>query len=328
MQADTSITRRYGGTGLGLTITKRLVQLLGGEIAVHNEPGGGATFVFSVATGPLDSVPMQTADTQRQHYTADKVSVQGARVLVVDDRRDMRYLLQTFLEEAGAHVATAANGRDALEKLHDQGNLDAIVLDMQMPEMDGFAAAKRLRELGYRGKLIALTASAMTSDRERCMAAGCDEYMSKPVDRARLLTVIAHAIEDNKKRAAESGDRPKRVLIVDDNEDAAEVLSQLLARGNKALQVSTAASGSEALIQARELGPEVVILDLGLPDLDGYQVLAQLRTLPELEHSSFIALTGRASSSEQARALDAGFNHYFVKPADLDALRRAVQAAG
>src|SRR5690606_9868814 len=131
MQADTSITRRYGGTGLGLTITKRLVHLLGGEIAVHNEPGGGATFVFSVATGPLDSVPMQTADTQRQHYSADKVSVRGARVLVVDDRRDMRYLLQTFLEEAGAYVATAANGRDALEKLHDQGNLDAIVLDMQ-----------------------------------------------------------------------------------------------------------------------------------------------------------------------------------------------------
>ena len=326
-QADTSITRRYGGTGLGLTITKRLVQLLGGEIVVHNEAQGGTTFVFTVATGALDSVPLASIDPDSQHYTADKVSVQGARVLVVDDRRDMRYLLQTFLEEAGAHVATAANGRDALHKAHEQTNLDAIVLDMQMPEMDGFAAAKRLRELGYRGKLIALTASAMTSDRERCMAAGCDEYMSKPVDRARLLQLIAHAMQDSKRRAAESGEQTKRVLIVDDNEDASEVLSQLLVRGNEHLEVTTAASGSEALAVVRELVPHVVILDLGLPDLDGYEVLAQLRALPELQGSSFIALTGRASSAEQARAVAAGFTHYFVKPADLDALRRAVRAS-
>jgi len=327
MQADTSITRRYGGTGLGLTITRRLVQLLGGEIGVQNEPQGGATFVFTVATGPLDSVPLTTVDLESQHYTADKVSVQGARVLVVDDRRDMRYLLQTFLEEAGVHVATAANGRDALHKAQEQTNLDAIVLDMQMPEMDGFAAAKHLRELGYRGKLIALTASAMTSDRERCIAAGCDEYMSKPVDRARLLELIAHSVEESKMRAAESDQQRKRVLIVDDNEDASEVLSQLLMRGNDQLDVSTAASGNEALTQVRELLPHVVILDLGLPDLDGYEVLARLRALPELQGSSFIALTGRASSAEQARASAAGFAHYFVKPADLEALRQAVRAA-
>jgi two-component system CheB/CheR fusion protein len=326
-QADTSITRRYGGTGLGLTITKQLVQLLGGEIVVHNEPEGGATFVFTVATGPLDSVPLQTVDTESQHYAADRVSVQGARVLVVDDRRDMRYLLQTFLEEAGAHVSTAANGRDALLKLQERTNLDAIVLDMQMPEMDGFAAAKRLRELGFRGKLIALTASAMTSDRERCIAAGCDEYMSKPVDRARLLELIAHAAADSVNRAAEAGQAPKRVLIVDDNEDASEVLSQLLVRGNEGLEVSTAASGGEALAQVQELVPRVIILDLGLPDLDGYEVLARLRALPELQDSSFIALTGRASGAERARAIAAGFTHYFVKPADLEALRRAVRAA-
>jgi two-component system CheB/CheR fusion protein len=325
-QADTSITRRYGGTGLGLTITKQLVHLLGGEISVHNEPEGGATFVFTVATGPLDSVPLQTLDAGSQHYAADKVSVQGARVLVVDDRRDMRYLLQTFLEEAGANVFTAANGRDALLKLQEQTSFDAIVLDMQMPEMDGFAAAKRLRELGYRGKLIALTASAMTSDRERCMAAGCDEYMSKPVDRARLLELIARGAADSVKRAADAGHAPKRVLIVDDNEDASEVLSQLLVRGSDGLEVSTAASGGEALAQVRELVPHVVILDLGLPDLDGYEVLARLRALPELQDSSFIALTGRASGAEQARALAAGFTHYFVKPADLEALRRAVRA--
>jgi two-component system, chemotaxis family, CheB/CheR fusion protein len=326
-QADNSITRRYGGTGLGLTITKRLVQLLGGEISVHNAAQGtGASFVFTVATGPLDSVPLTSSDgSPSQHYAADLISVQGAHVLVVDDRRDMRYLLQTFLEEAGAHVTTAANGRDALQKAHEytaHGHLDAIVLDMQMPEMDGFAAAARLRELGYRGKLIALTASAMTSDRERCIAAGCDEYMSKPVDRARLLELIARAAAEK-----QMPEETRRVLIVDDNEDAAEVLAQLLARGNDQVDVTTASSGAEALIKARELAPGVVILDLGLPDLDGYEVLAQLKRLPELDGALFIALTGRASSAEGTRASEAGFAHYFVKPADLDALRRAVRGA-
>jgi CheY-like chemotaxis protein len=255
-----------------------------------------------------------------------RVSVQGARVLVVDDRRDMRYLLQTFLEEAGAHVSTAANGRDALQKVDEKRELDAVVLDMQMPEMDGFAAAKRLRELGYRGKLIALTASAMTSDRERCIEAGCDEYMSKPVDRARLLELIARAASENRARAAEAAPEPRRVLIVDDNEDAAEVLEQLLVRGSQELQVTTASSGSQALATAETLAPHVVVLDLGLPDLDGYQVLAQLKALPALQASLFIALTGRASASEQARANQAGFTHYFVKPADIEALRRAVRA--
>jgi CheY-like chemotaxis protein/anti-sigma regulatory factor (Ser/Thr protein kinase) len=326
-QADNSITRRYGGTGLGLTITRRLVQLLGGQIKVTNEATGGATFVFTAASGPLDSVPLLSSDATAQHYAVDRVSVQDARVLVVDDRRDMRYLLQTFLEEAGAQVWTAANGLDAVDKVQERSDFDAIVLDMQMPEMDGFAAARRLRELGYRGKLIALTASAMISDRERCIAAGCDEYMSKPVDRARLLELIARAVDESRQRAAENKAELKRVLIVDDNDDASEVLAQLLVRGNDALEVSTASSGVQAIEMAREIVPRVVILDLGLPDLDGYEVLAQLQVLPELQGVSFIALTGRASSAEQARATGAGFAHYFVKPADLEALRRAVRAA-
>jgi CheY-like chemotaxis protein len=264
----------------------------------------------------------------RRRFTDDQLSMRGARVLVVDDRRDMRYLLQTFLEEAGAHVHTAANGRDALREVQAHRDLDAIVLDMQMPEMDGFAAAKSLRELGYRGKLIALTASAMTSDRERCIAAGCDEYMSKPVDRARLFELIAEASRDarTRERAAQSGSEELRVLVVDDNEDAAEVLAQLLARGNS-MQVATASSGSQVLDSARELTPRVMILDLGLPDMDGYEVLAQLKLLPGLDKAVFIALTGRASSAEHARATAAGFHHYFVKPADLEALRHAVRAA-
>jgi len=116
------------------------------------------------------------------------------------------------------------------------------------------------------------------------------------------------------------------VLVVDDNEDAAEVLAQLLSRASD-LNIATACSGSQAIAAATERAPRVVILDLGLPDMDGYEVLAQMKRLSALQETVFIALTGRASRAEHARATAAGFHHYFVKPADLDALRHAVRAA-
>lgn len=202
-QADASTTRRFGGTGLGLTISKRLAQMLGGDVTlVQSRPGGGARFRATIDTGPLEDVPLvedplaattvECADEPAPSYK--DLSLQGCRVLLAEDGPDNQRLITRLLEKAGAAVTTAENGRRAVDEAlaaRAAGQpFDVILMDMQMPILDGYEATRLLRQRGYTGPVIALTAHAMSTDCEKCLACGCDEYVRKPFNRAALLATI------------------------------------------------------------------------------------------------------------------------------------------
>ncbi len=194
-QADGSMTRKYGGTGLGLAICRHLSEMLGGEIDVESELGRGSTFRVTVDTGSLDGVPMVAgldAIAGRQSAEPRESTKITGRILVADDSLDNQRLLSFHLRRAGADVELVANGREAvrraLESLNERrGPFDLILMDMQMPELDGYQATAALRARGWNRPIVALTAHAAPDERDRCIAAGCDDFAAKPIGRDSLL---------------------------------------------------------------------------------------------------------------------------------------------
>ncbi|MGD8451729.1 MAG: ATP-binding protein [Phycisphaerae bacterium] len=201
-QADETMSRRFGGTGLGLAISHHLVRMLGGEIVVTSELGGGSRFVFTIATGDLNGVALITPSVTAAPPPADDdaapppaaADLHDLHILLAEDGPDNQRLISFVLRRAGAEVSVAENGQLAIEAVDAAGEqgrpFDVILMDMQMPVMDGYTATTLLRQRSYTGIIIALTAHAMAEDRDRCLAAGCDDYVSKPVDRRLLFRTI------------------------------------------------------------------------------------------------------------------------------------------
>jgi Amt family ammonium transporter len=202
-QADSSATRQFGGTGLGLTICKRLAEMLGGDISMSSTPGKGSTVSVTVSIGPLNDArqSVQAAESVIETATprpaeTTKAPLRTRCVLLAEDGPDNQRLIGFILKKAGAEVTLADNRQVAFDEAtaaNAAGQpFDVILMDMQMPVLDGYAATRQLRDAGYTAPIIALTAHAMTHDRRKCLDAGCDDYTTKPIDRKKLIEIVSN----------------------------------------------------------------------------------------------------------------------------------------
>lgn len=205
-QADTSTNRKFGGTGLGLTICKRLATVLGGDVTATSELNKGSTFSLTVTTGDLEGVwMMENPEKEISIRTAphkekskQQLNLNGVHILLVEDGIDNQRLISYFLNKAGGHVELADNGVEAIKKINDSleqnRGYDIVIMDMQMPLMDGYEATRQLRLQNYQVPIVALTAHAMSDDRKKCIDAGCDDYLAKPIDRNQILETISRLV--------------------------------------------------------------------------------------------------------------------------------------
>ncbi len=216
-QGDMSTTRRFGGTGLGLTISQRLARMLGGRIDVESDVGQGSSFRVTIDPGPLNGVVWEDVAPLCDSRTASGDTPLQMRasghVLLAEDSFDVQTLIATVLRRAGVVVETAANGREAFVKAMAAKNsrkpYDLVLMDMQMPVWDGYEATRNLREAGFEGLIVALTAHAMTGDRQKCLDAGCDDYLAKPIKSDELTSAVARFLQPAQVAEASPTDTPR-----------------------------------------------------------------------------------------------------------------------
>jgi len=314
-QADTSTTRRFGGSGLGLAISRQLAALMGGEIGARSEPGGGSRFHLELRLP--DGAAVRSEDP----------SIDGLKVLVVDDNPANRRIAAAYLD-----CETAASGAAALESLRAAAAagepFDVVVLDSQMPGMDGLDLAAAIqRDPALSGaRLLMLTSTG--DQRERAREVGIVGYLTKPVRRERLIRAVAEAGRGARPAASAGEPAPARaaavrVLVAEDNEVNQLVIETMLVK--RGLAVDIASDGSEALAMLAAGRYAAVFMDCQMPELDGYEATARIRA-GERDGARLpvIAMTAHAMNGDRERCLAAGMDDYLSKPLRADELDAAL----
>jgi adenylate cyclase len=303
-QADSSTTRKYGGTGLGLAITERLCTMLGGSIAVKSEPGDGTIFTVRLpmrGVAPvIDDMPEAAAPVGAPSMTETRARTN--RVLVIDDDMTARDLMRRVLSREGFDVVTASDGIEGLA-LARELRPSVITLDVLMRDMDGWTVLQAIRADPDLADIPVVMLSIL-DEKQRGFALGASAYLTKPVDRARLAAALG---------PFKSKGMSQRALVVDDDETAREMMRRLLV--GEGWVVSTARNGADAWEKLAAEKPQLILLDLLMPEMDGFEFLAKLRGNADFEGVPVIIITAAELSQEQRRHLQGGVERILEKAA-------------
>ncbi len=316
-QAESSTTRNYGGTGLGLKISKDLAHLMGGEIGVNSIEGKGSTFWFTVAFDPVSDSELEKLQAEKREKQGKKLSL-----LLVEDNYISQKVAKTALEREGyERIEIAENGKVAVEMFSEK-EYQIVLMDIRMPVMDGLEATEKMRAIEKQHpertptSIVAFTAYAIEGDRERFILAGMDDYIAKPFQPEELIRVIDKYASRLRFRQQKS----LRILLAEDNKINQKVASKTLESfGHK---VEVVENGLQAVEKVMANDYDLVLMDLEMPEMDGIEATRKIRQYEKSEQErgadrkrvKIVALTAHSTVEDKNRCLDAGMDDYISKP--------------
>ncbi len=338
VQADTSITRKYGGTGLGLSISQRLIELMhGSPIRVESELGQGSQFSFELILTIDQTAPLQTQVSTEAPMTVEAPitfqPLQGCRILLVEDNPINQVVAKALLSRMELSVTVVSDGEQAVEMMKSS-DFDLILMDIQMPILDGYQATQQIRQFNTDIPIIALTAAAMVEDKQKAIASGMNDHLSKPINIVKLQSILAHYLIDGREVNSSSSSpklistEPNRlqetnkmatVLIVDDMPTNVKVLANGL---KNEYHIQVASNGAKAIEIARSsTPPDLILLDIIMPDMDGYEVCRRLKNDAHTSSIPIIFVSALGEALDEEKGLNLGAVDYISKPFHLPIVR-------